>query len=214
VIRALLFDLDGTLIDSETPEFQAYSELYARHGCELALGEWAAGIGTIDGYRPVERLSQLIGRAVDAEATARFISERYRELADPNFRPGVARLLAESDAHGLSRAVVSSSSRYWVEGSLRMAGRPDGWAGIWCGGDDGLPPKPDPALYLRALDELGLAPDEALVFEDSPNGIAAARAASIRCVAVSNPVTARLDLSDAERVVDSFEAISVAELLA
>ena len=218
MIRALLFDLDGTLIDSETPEFQAYGELYAEHGCELDLAEWAAGIGTMDGYRPLQRLAELIGRPVDEAAASRFVSERYRQLADPSFRPGVGALLDECDRTGLARGVVSSSVRHWVEGSLRMAGDPVGWAGIWCAGDPGrgseaLPPKPDPALYLRALAELGLAPAETLVFEDSPNGIAAAHAAGIRCVAVSNPVTARLDLSAADRVFDSFEELRLSELL-
>ena len=213
MIRALFFDLDGTLVDSETPEFESYRSLYARYGLELPLAEWARGIGTVDGYRPIERLEELLGAPIDRRAAAAVVGDRYRDLADPAFRPGVSEVLAEADGLGLVRAVVSSSHREWVEGSLRRAGDGDGWAGIWCGDGEGIPPKPDPALYLLALRQLDVAAEEALVFEDSPNGIAAARAAGIRCVAVSNPVTARLDLSGADRVFDSFAQVRLAELV-
>lgn len=209
MIRALLFDFDGTLVDSETPEFEAYRALYAHHGAELDLAEWAGGIGTVDGYRPIERLRELTATSIDRAQARGFAHARYAELADPGFRPGVTSLLAEADAHGLTRAVVSSSTKSWVHASLARAGDADGWAGIWCADGEGIPPKPDPTLFRMALEGLEVAPHEALVFEDSPNGIAAARAAGIRCIAVANPVTSRLDLSGAERVFDSFEQVSL-----
>ena len=83
-----------------------------------------------------------------------------------------------------------------------------------CADGDASRAKPRPTLYLEALDALGVSPENAIAFEDSPNGIDAARAARIFCVAVPNAVTAQLDLSHADLVVGSLEDLPLVELVA
>ena len=111
-------------------------------------------------------------------------------------------------------AIVSSSTRRWVHSHLRRLGLEDGWAAIVCADGDTARCKPSPALYREALDVLGVEAEEAIAIEDSPNGITAARAAGIFCIAVPNVVTSTLDLSDADLLVETFEGVPLADLLA
>jgi HAD superfamily hydrolase (TIGR01509 family) len=214
VIEALLFDFDGLLVDSESVAFQTWQEAYREHGAELAVERWAAAIGTIGGFDPLEHLEESLGRAIDREAVERAQREREHALAVVQpFRPGVVEYLAEARARGIRVAIVSSSSNAWIAGHLERLDTADGWACIVCANGDAARAKPRPTLYLEALDNLGVAPEAAIAFEDSPNGVAAARAAGIFCVAVPNSVTAQLDLSAADLLVESLEAISLRELL-
>jgi len=214
VIEALLFDFDGLLVDSESVAFQTWQEAYREHGAELAVERWAAAIGTIGGFDPLEHLEESLGRAIDREAVERAQREREHALAVMQpFRPGVVDYLTEARKRGIRVAIVSSSSNAWIAGHLERLDTVDGWACIVCANGDAARAKPRPTLYLEALDDLGVAPEAAIAFEDSPNGVAAARAAEIFCVAVPNSVTAQLDLSEADLLVESLEAISLRELL-
>jgi HAD superfamily hydrolase (TIGR01509 family) len=214
VIEALLFDFDGLLVDSESVAFQTWQEAYREHGAELAVERWAAAIGTIGGFDPLEHLEESLGRTIDREAVERAQREREHALAVVQpFRPGVVEYLAEARARGIRVAIVSSSSNAWIAGHLERLDTADGWACIVCANGDAARAKPRPTLYLEALDNLGVAPEAAIAFEDSPNGVAAARAAGIFCVAVPNSVTAQLDLSAADLLVESLEAITLRELL-
>ena len=214
MIEALLFDFDGLLVDSESVAFQTWQEAYREHGAELAVERWAAAIGTIGGFDPLEHLEESLGRAIDREAVERAQREREHALAVMQpFRPGVLDYLTEARKRGIRVAIVSSSSNAWIAGHLERLDTVDGWACIVCANGDAARAKPRPTLYLEALDNLGVAPEAAIAFEDSPNGVAAARAAEIFCVAVPNSVTAQLDLSEADLLVESLEAISLRELL-
>ena len=214
MIEALLFDFDGLLVDSESVAFQTWQEAYREHGAELAVERWAAAIGTIGGFDPLEHLEESLGRAIDREAVERAQREREHALAVVQpFRPGVVEYLTEARERGIRVAIVSSSSNAWIAGHLERLDTVDGWACIVCANGDVARAKPRPTLYLEALDNLGVAPEAAIAFEDSPNGVAAARAAEIFCVAVPNSVTAQLDLSEADLLVESLEAISLRELL-
>jgi HAD superfamily hydrolase (TIGR01509 family) len=214
VIRALLFDFDGLLVDTETAEHTAWSEAYAEHGVELALERWAAAIGTLDGFDPLAHLEELVGAPVDREAVAAAKSRRARALAHAEpFRPGVLAYLREARERGIKLAIVSSASEWWIREHLERLETADGWAVIVAANGDAARAKPRPDLYLEALDALGVGPHEALAFEDSPNGIAAAKAAEIFCVAVPNATTATLDVSKADMVVASLEDVPLPELL-
>jgi beta-phosphoglucomutase-like phosphatase (HAD superfamily) len=100
-------------------------------------------------------------------------------------------------------AIASSSSESWVTEHLARLELLEHFTVLSCW-EEGLQPKPAPDVYLRALDRLGVAATEAVAFEDSPNGIAAAKAAGLRCIAVPNQMTAALDLSAADHVAASF----------
>ncbi len=211
MIRALLFDFDGLLLDTEGPSYRAWVEVYEHHGHELPISTWAAAIGTIDGFDPVRHLEGLGVRLDPAAQEAR--RRRDLDLCDlEELRPGVADLLAEADRRGLRAAIVSSSDETWIARHLDRHGLLDRFDAIVCANGDSERAKPRPTLYLEALDRLGVRADEAAAFEDSPNGAAAAVAAGIFCIAVPNGVTSALDLSIADRVVASLEAVDLDDL--
>jgi HAD superfamily hydrolase (TIGR01509 family) len=208
MMRALLFDFDGLLIDTEGPSYRAWVELYERHGHELPLETWAAAVGTIGGFDPEEHLGGL-GVALDESALE---ARRQRDLdlcALEELRPGVTELLDEADERGIPAAIVSSSSDWWIVRHLEPRGLLSRFKAVVCANGDADRAKPRPALYLDALKLLQVAASEAVAFEDSPNGVAAAKAAGIYCIAVPNPVTQTLDLSQADRIVSSLEEVDL-----
>jgi HAD superfamily hydrolase (TIGR01509 family) len=214
VIRALLFDFDGTLVDSESVSLRAREDTYRRHGVELSFEQWRRGIGTLNGFDELAHLEELLGRAVDREAVDEEHRRRELELlAHEPLRPGVRSYLDGAGERGLSLAIVSTSGPDWIARGLERLGCRDGWGCVISANGDANRAKPAPTVYLEALRELGLEPQEAIAFEDSPHGVTAARAAGIFTVAYPNAVTRRLDLSHADLIVESLEALTLDQLL-
>lgn len=108
--------------------------------------------------------------------------------------------------------VTSSSSPDWVDGHLARLGLSAYFNCVECA-NDGVPAKPDPTLYLRALTALGVRADEAIAFEDSANGVMAAKRAGICCIAVPNALTRELDLAHADLRLKSLAKLSLEALL-
>jgi HAD superfamily hydrolase (TIGR01509 family) len=213
--KALLFDFDGTLVDTESIDLRVWREVFDAHGVELPLDRFALRIGTLNGPNELDELDALLDEPCDREAIAVTRRTREAELLElEQLRPGVHELLSEARAHGLALAIVSSSPRSWIDSNLRRLDLDRGWSALVCADGDTTRCKPSPALYREALDILGVDAAEAIAIEDSPNGVAAARAAGIFCVAVPNVVTSELDLSDADLLVGSFEDLILVDLLA
>jgi HAD superfamily hydrolase (TIGR01509 family) len=214
MIRALLFDFDGLLVDTESPAYTAWAGVYRDHGHELTIETWSAAIGTLDGFDPFGDLETRLGRPLDRDRVD--AARRAAELAATDLeelRDGVAEYLDEAERLGLARAIVSSSGRAWIERHLERLDLLDGWNCIVAANGDAARAKPRPTLYLEALELLAVSAGEAIAFEDSPNGIAAAKAAGLYCVAVPNPTTATLDFGHADLVLRSLEDVPLAELL-
>ena len=137
----------------------------------------------------------------------------YREAtAMQQLLPGVRRYLDEAGRLNLATAIASSSSRHWIDEHLGSMGIKDRFDVIVCR-DDVKKTKPDPELYTMAVDRLGITPVEAIALEDSSNGLAAAKAAGLYCVAVPNGMTASMDLSRADLTLTSLEEMPLAELI-
>ena len=215
-VRGLLFDFDGLLLDTETPSRRAFEDLYRDHGHELPHDRWATVIGTLGAeFEPYAHLEELVGAKLDHEQLDARRRAREDELCDlEELRPGIDAYLAEADRRGLIRAIVSSSSRWWIDRHLSRLARSNGWQAIVTADEDPERAKPRPTLYLEALDAIGVRADEAISFEDSPNGVRAAKAAGLFCVAIPNPATETLALDDADVVVQSLEDIPLSDLLA
>jgi HAD superfamily hydrolase (TIGR01509 family) len=214
-IRGLLFDFDGLIIDTETASRAGWEWLYRQHGHELPLDLWATLIGTIGApFDPMAHLEELVGRPLDrAELNERRYAHELSLIEAEELRPGIASYLADAERVGLKRAIVSSSTRRWIDMHLERVERAVGWDAIVTADFDTARAKPRPHLYLEALELLQIAPGEAIAFEDSPNGVAAAKAAGVACVAVPNLMTADLGLERADLVLDSLEQVPLAELL-
>lgn len=204
-VRAVLYDLDGLLLDSETAGLVSWRDVYAAHGCELDLEHWlgevAAGRGPV---MPKQQLEKLLDRPVDWDEVERVRLARRDELLVA--RPGALRHLAAAAALGLRTALVSNAPAWWIDQQLpRLGIAASQFDAIVTGAPD-LARKPAPDAYLKALRELEVAARAALAFEDSPVGITAAQAAGIRCVAVPNEVTIHLDLSAADLILPALDA--------
>jgi HAD superfamily hydrolase (TIGR01509 family) len=213
-VRGLLFDFDGLIVDTETPSLASWQELYREHGHELPLEQWITLVGTIGAaFDPYAHLEELAG-PLDRETVLERRRDHELSLSEvEELRPGVLDYLEEAERLGLSTAIVSSSTRDWIDRHLRRLERAEHFDAIVAANHDVARAKPAPTLYLEALDVLGLAPDEAIAFEDSPNGIKAAKAAGIFCVTVPNGVTAALGLDEADLVLDSLADLPLAELI-
>ena len=215
MIRAIIFDFDGLILDTEVPEFQAWQEIYRAHGCELPLATWVTAIGTSsDVFDPCAYLETQVGRAVDREAIRLRRRQRCAELlrAQP-ILPGVHSYLVGGKRLGLHLGVASSSSRAWVLGHLTALQLSAFFECIKCS-DDVPRVKPDPALYQAALTALGLQADQAIALEDSPHGVAAAKRAGLYCVAVPNPLTRELSFAQADLQLNSLADLPLERLLA
>lgn len=215
-IRGLLFDFDGLLIDTETPSRLVYEEMYREHGHELPLDRWATLVGTIGAeFRPMDHLEELVGRPLDRELLTERRRARELELCDlEELRPGIEEYLAGAEARGLATAIVSSSNRDWIAGHLERLERVNGWHAIVAADGDIARAKPQPDLYLEALELLELQPGEAIAFEDSLNGIRAAKAAGVFVVAVPNSITQTFALDEADLRLVSLEELPLEELIA
>jgi len=211
-LRAAIFDFDGLILETEIPDFESWAQVYREHGAELAFADWEVCIGTTGAFDPPAHLAELLGRPVDREAARR----RHREIQDAmiaktDLAPGVLARLDEADRLGVRAAVASSSGGGWVEKHLEARGLASRFRAVVCA-DGRLRPKPDPAVYVAAVRALGVTAGEAAAFEDSTNGIVAAKAAGIFTVAVPSELTARLDLSQADLRVGSLAVITLAEI--
>ena len=213
-IRALIFDFDGLILDTETPELLAWQEIYRQHGNELPIKVWADCIGRPHGYfDPYAYLEELSGRQVDREVMrARRRVIRRELLAKEGPLPGVETYLREAREMGLKVAVTSSSPTEWVGGHLDRLGLSHLFDCLTCA-EHTTTHKPDPAPYLCALRCLSVKASEAFAMEDSPNGVKSAKAAGLYCVAVPNSVTGTLDLSEADTILPSLESLSLAALI-
>ncbi|HEY8155618.1 MAG TPA: HAD-IA family hydrolase [Myxococcota bacterium] len=213
-MKALILDFDGVILDTETTDFESWNAVYREHGVRLPRDEWVQAIGS-DGkaFDPVARLSALTGRPLEA-AALREARRRVREgmLLRLEPLPGVVAWIEHALGRGMQLAIASSSPLSWVEGHLERAGLRRHFAELVT--SEQVPRvKPDPALYLRTLSILDVAPSEALAVEDSPHGVAAARAASLKCVAVPGPMTRGCDFRQADLRLDSLSERSLEDVL-
>jgi HAD superfamily hydrolase (TIGR01509 family) len=210
MIDIFVFDFDGLILDTESPFFLAWQEIYREHGCHVSPGEWASWLGTSpDPQQPYLSLERHLGRPVDRQALHRRRIRREHELlAAQQAAPGFKRFAHSARARGLRLGVASSSDRAWVLGHLDRLGLRSLFASIKCA-EDAPATKPSPDLYRAVLQELNGEASQAVAFEDSIHGIHAAKAAGLYCVAIPNPITRHLDLHDADMLASGFDMLTV-----
>ncbi len=215
MIRAVIFDFDGTILDTETPIYKAWSRTYEQHGQQLSMEEYSAAIGTdYSVFDPRGTLEQRIGRKLDWAALDSARRDYHMELVVANdILPGVRELMAEVKARGLRCAIASSSTTDWVSSHLQRLGLRQYVDLIVCA-DPPLRPKPTTDVYDRVLAVLEVAANEAVAIEDSPNGATAALKAGIACIGVPNTMTSLFDFPEGIKRVSSLEDMTLDDLLA
>ena len=210
--RAVIFDMDGVLLDSEPLHYQALSRVLTREGYTWTVADNERLLGTTveDSFRIIDEMVHL--RLPREYFLTTYEAEALALLQGP-LEPsaGVVSSIDMLAERGLCLAVASSSRRSWIDATLRSLGIA-GRFSVVVSGDEVANGKPAPDIYLRAAGLLNMAPEVCTAVEDAPNGLLSARSAGMRVVAVRTPYTKNLDLSQADVVIDSLEELSLVNL--
>ena len=198
--RALIFDYDGLILDTESATFEVWREFYRDEGAELRLSDWLQAVGHVDNFDPRTHLERQNGRSYHWERVQAALRERiWRRIAGRAPLDGVADLIARGRAAGWRIGVASNSDREWVRAGLEscgLLGRIDAIRAR----DDVVRHKPHPEVYLAVLGALDCDAGRSIAFEDSAAGTVAAKACGLRVIAVPNPLTRHHDLSAADEI--------------
>jgi len=217
MIKALIFDFDGLILDTETPEFHVWQNIYQEHGFELPPDEWGKIVGGygLSNFDAAEHLSLLAQERLDSVSLrARHRLESHTMILAQPLLPGVLDYIHDAKRLGLKLAIASSSPHSWVDMHAKRLGIFDQFDVIICADDVGAGrTKPNPDLFLLALNQLKVQKNEAVVFEDSPNGVKAAQSAGIFVVAIPNPVTSLLPFQGVDLMLTSLSDLYLPGLL-
>ncbi|MFN8484222.1 MAG: HAD-IA family hydrolase [Anaerolineae bacterium] len=211
-IRAVIFDMDGVLTDSEPLINAAAVAMFRENGLAVQPDDFLPFVGMGED-RYIGGVAEKYHVPMDLVAAKRRTYEIYLDLVPQQLRafPGVGDLVAACRAAGLCVAVASSGDRVKVTANLRQIGLPiEAWDAVVVG-EEVTHKKPAPDLFLLAASKLGVTPAECVVVEDAVNGIQAAKAAGMRCVAVAQTFPPER-LGHADLVRDSIARIAVADL--
>lgn len=206
----IVFDYDGTIVDTERVLYDCWREVFREHGQDLPLDEWIQCVGAAtDTIDPYQMLETKTGRPIDKSAIDAFRRPLEREmLAKEPMRPGVLDLIEDAKRRGLKLAVASNSPAEWVIGGLNSLGIAHHFESV-CTPDDGVDPKPSPALYRLAVERLGIPPHHAIAVEDSPFGARAAIDAGLTCVIVPSALTKGESFPSEGIVLETLEGFDV-----
>jgi len=212
--EAIVFDMDGVLLDSEPLHFASLNSALAKDGVTLGRQEYEQFIGT----RTEAMLEVLMARyrlpRLHAEYLADYDAAVLAQL-EVSRPPADGVLALMQFARGLEMRVglASSSRRLWIDATLRSLGLLEAFDAI-VSGDEVSVGKPDPEIYLLAAERLGVLPEVCLAVEDAPNGVASARSAGMPVIGVRTPYTAHLQLEGVQQTVDSLAELDLPRALA
>ena len=212
--KAIVFDFDGLIVDTEVPEYEAWLGIFRSYGVDLPLSVWTPHIGGgNDGFDIYAHLAELTGRRIDRDELRCRRRADFAELfkhAVP--LPGIEAYIATAKKRGMRIGIASSSPRRWVSPKLEQIGLSDAFDTVVCADDVGSS-KPDPASYLKALSDLGVNPDEAFALEDSPTGVQGAKNAGLLCVAVPGAMTRDRSFDHADMRIESLADVPLEKLM-
>ena len=213
-IKAIVFDFDGLILNTETTDFESWRAMYRAHGFELPLSTWMPIIGDSTQDFTIEQyLVELTGEEIDRpELRKRQRALHLEMLEDAMPMPGVEEYIRDAKRSGLRIGIASGSRRSWVVDRLARLGLSHHFETVVCRDDVGRA-KPDPAAYITAVRNLGANPDQALALEDSPPGVKAAKGAGLFCVAVPGPMTKNHSFHEADMRLESLVEMTLQELL-
>jgi len=223
-LEALIFDVDGTLAETEEAHRRAFNDTFARFGLpwQWSQDDYRVLLRTTGGKERMKAHAATLGETIDDELVARIHrvkTERYGEILAQReiaLRPGIAELIADAAVRGVRLAIATTTNRPNVDALVEATmGCPAGEVfEVIAAGDEVKAKKPAPDVYLAALERLGLPASVCLALEDSRNGLRSAGAAGIATIVSPSRYTTGEDFTGAVAVVDDFAAISSIDAIA
>ena len=213
-LAAIVFDFDGLIVDTETPGFISWQEVYQEFGAALEIDDWRHATGYVGGFDPGIHLEHLLGRRLDwSQIIPRREARNWELTLQANLLPGIEPLFRTAREHHLRIGVASNSENGWVEGGLRRLGLRD-YVDTIVTRDMVMNPKPAPDIYLKTVQTLQVEPQNAVALEDSEPGCRAAKLAGLTAVAIPNQFSERQNLTVADLIVKSASELNLGRLAA
>lgn len=199
MIKAVIFDFDGLIVDTETAWYESYKQVSAAYGVDLKIEVWGQCVGaSFEHFDPLDYIVEHANRLIDRDEFKREADAQFAIIMEgKGLRPGVEMYLAEAKRTGLRIGLASSSNRVWVESYLNKFNIRS-YFEVVNTSDDVERIKPAPDLYEKTLHELDVKGTEAVAFEDSMHGMIAAKAAGAYCVVVPNNVTSHMEFTGSD----------------
>jgi len=213
-LAAVIFDFDGIVLDSETPEYESHRRIYERCGVALTVDEWCGVVGVWSEGHDERWFARLCSQSALAPTREAYFAERQRifeEVVPDGPMRGVHELLTMLRQAAIPAAIASSAPADWVVGAVERLGIGPLFDAVVTG-DQVARRKPAPDVYLAAALRLGVDPRRSIAIEDSGPGIAAARAAGMKAVAIPHWLTEGHDLSGADLTVAHAGELSLGRL--
>ncbi|GAA0327797.1 HAD family hydrolase [Bacillus carboniphilus] len=203
-MEAVIFDFDGTIMDTESLWYEVYRDtLLEEYKYSLKIEDFSKVIGTVDDLL-MDQLKKEIGEQFDRDWLEKLAGEEFKRKKDIlAVREGIMELIRYFQEKGYKLAIASSSRRKWIQLHLE-AFQLTSYFPIIVSSDDVERVKPDPELYVKALEKLNVRAVDAMAIEDSGHGATAAIGAGIRTFVVPNPVTAHLKFPVEASVFEDF----------
>ncbi|MEW6095248.1 MAG: HAD family phosphatase [bacterium] len=207
MIKAVIFDMDGLMVDTEPLYSVAMSQIAEKRGKCFTLDIKQKVMGRL----PIESLTIFKEQLGLNESPEKLLEEReeiYGKILAQNVKPmpGLFSILELLSKMSIRKAIASSSQRVWIDLIVNKLGILDQFEIIVCG-QEVKHGKPKPDIYLLAAKKLNLNPEQCLVLEDAVSGVEAAKSANMKCIAIPNQFTQGLDFSNADLVANSLEEI-------
>jgi HAD superfamily hydrolase (TIGR01509 family) len=214
MIRTVIFDMDGVIIDTEPIHHHAFFTQFAELGITVSDALYASFLGS-----STRNVFQQLKQEFNLPQEVPALLQRKRELFNQAFDtdasldllPGVRALIEDLQAHGVQLVLASSASKATIARVFNRFGLAPYFSHT-VSGEDFAQSKPNPAIFLHAAELAQTPVSECVVIEDSANGVAAAKAAGIYCVGYASPHSAGQDLRLADRVIRDFAELSAVEI--
>lgn len=209
MLKTVIFDMDGVLVNTEPLHYEVWKRTFLNHGLAIEYDKYKACIGSTAEYL-LEIIYQNYG--VDYRGNSEIRKEALevkKEIVKEKGYPmieGVPEMVKRLHNSGYTLAVASSSSEMHIYEAMEKVGIKEYFA-VLCSGEKVENPKPAPDVFLKAADRLKVRPEECIVFEDSSNGCRAAVSAGMMCIGFDNPDSGNQDLSSAVKVIERWEEV-------
>jgi putative hydrolase of the HAD superfamily len=216
MMKALIFDFDGLILDTETTEYRSFQQLAEPYGLELSIEMWHQWVGTLNGRSHAmsyvyEQIQQSHGVIEMKSLESTFFEIFETLIAKQEILPGVHEMIQQAKKHQLLLAIASSSQYDWVSHFLKKHHLIEYFDHIQTR-DNVQHVKPHPEIYLTALQHLKIHASDAIAFEDSSVGSRAAKAAGLYCIVVPNIITAQQNFDHVDLVVESMAQLTIQDL--